>query len=444
MALTLEEYGRKRSHLELLQGEFRRLAFRYPPLCHERFFSPQHVTYDGWKAFVASRPAKSKWEYWHGPRDGEWFGRFFGKPQGFRDFQNLCYSLSMLFPDWSSAMTDWMEVVHTIAETRPSPLLNVSRYIWELPMDSVEDEEEEENNEWHTSMVTQRILGSTAFGAGPGNIRARYPNHPAQRILRFNVFTSSVAAIQVIMNPGLVIPEGESYEELPIVLLPPQQPEPESIASKKGVGLLEGPPYGFQQSGDTWLLHFTSNDDTKEGIFQHRKGFSYYQQLLMSPKSTISCSDLDPKPGTADMAAGSLMELQDFLEEGESLGDFANLGLISEAGADEKGMTLVNELIKSREQLEIQVAGETDESVKSELKNKLKRLTEIVNIVRRQISYNEKDIQAFQRVKKAMDDCRKVLRDHGMKDLANHLSQSVQRIGWAFRYDPAPQPNWKF
>ncbi len=441
MVMTLDEYTRKRGNLKLILDEFQRRAIRYPPLCHERFLSPLDIKYDGWRAFAASRPNKStsKWEYWHGPRDGTWFGRFFGRQEGLRAFRRLCYSLSMIFPDWHSPLTDWMEVVHKIAEIYPSPLLGVSHHIWGWPKDISED------NDFTADEMGERFLRASAFRNEPDSAGVEYPQYPAQRILNFNAFTSSVAAIQIIMEPNLVIPEGQSHDELPIVLLPPQ-PEPQSITvpGEDQPMLGEMTPFGFHQTGDIWWLSFTGDGKEEMATFKHRKGFLHYQRLMMLPKSTIACTDLDPKTDTAQMAAGSAMDITDFLEEGESLEDFANLGAISEKGVDELGKALLHEFIEKKNQLKLQLALEGDKSVKKELEGKLKRLTKMINVMRQKVSFNDKELQAFQRVKKAMRDCREALRKNGMPMLAKHLSKSVQRIGWAFRYDPKPEVNWEF
>ena len=138
------------------------------------------------------------------------------------------------------------------------------------------------------------------------------------------------------------------------------------------------------------------------------------------------------------------MELKDFLEGSESLEDFANLGAVSEKGVDEQGKALLEQFIKTRKQLEEQVAVESDVPTKKGLEDKLKRLRKMINIVRQQVSFNEKELQAFQRVKKAMRDCREAVHKAGMPLLAKHLSQSVQRVGWAYRYEPELEVNWQF
>ena len=246
MEVTHDEYLRKRGHLKLIQGEFHRLAFRHPPLCHERFLSPMDIKHDGWQAFAASRPRKSKsnWEHWHGPKDGTWFGRFFGRREGWNEFRSLCYSLSTLFSDWHSPVTDWMEVVHEVAEIRPSPLLAVSRLVWDWPMISDDSADYE---------VPERYMFVSAFRNDAGNASREYPQHPAQRILRFNVFTSSVAAIQIVMEPHLVIPNHNDYDELPFVLFSLQ---PDSDATGEGDMACCGdgiPVCRFSQMGEVGL-----------------------------------------------------------------------------------------------------------------------------------------------------------------------------------------------
>ena len=382
MAMTLDEYMRKRGNLKLVLDEFQRRAIRYPPLCHERFLSPLDIKYDGWRAFAASRPNKStsKWEYWHGPRDGTWFGRFFGRQEGLRAFRRLCYSLSMIFPDLHSPLTDWMEVVHKIAEVYPSPLLGVSHHIWGWPKDI------SDYNDFTADEMGERLLLASGFRNESDSAVVMYPQYPAQRILSFNVFTSSVAAIQIIMSPNLVVHEGRSYDELPIVLLPPQaEPESITVPGEDQPMLGEADPYCFQQTGDTWRLSFTSNGEQEKGIFKHRKGFSHYQRLLMSPKCTIKCIDLDPKTDTAEMAAGSVIEfknlLQEFYVESDGLGNFVNLGAVSELGTDKAGKELLKQMKEAREQLKEQIAKETNESAKLDLKGKLKWFIKVINVM---------------------------------------------------------------
>ena len=63
---------------------------------------------------------------------------------------------------------------------------------------------------------------------------------------------------------------------------------------------------------------------------------------------------------------------------------------------------------------------------------------------RQHLSFNSKELHAFDRVKRVMRDSRMALQNNGMPMLAKHLSQSVDRVGWAYRYDPKPEVTWEF
>jgi hypothetical protein len=60
------------------------------------------------------------------------------------------------------------------------------------------------------------------------------------------------------------------------------------------------------------------------------------------------------------------------------------------------------------------------------------------------VNVDEKSLHAYFRVKQVMLKSRQTLGKNGMKGLERHLSQTVQRVGWGYRYDPKPEPNWQF
>ena len=130
MPLTLDEYKRNRRYLELVLEEFRRLAVRYPPLQHERFLSPLDISVwlGGFRCLTTRHITVGTLAH---PGGRFWIGRFFGHNEGFNEFKRLA-SLPGFFPriHWDSALTDWMEVVHELAEIFSSPLLTVSRKVW--------------------------------------------------------------------------------------------------------------------------------------------------------------------------------------------------------------------------------------------------------------------------------------------------------------------------
>lgn len=481
MAAADEEYRRKRANLELICDEFRRSNGQYPPLYHERVFCRRKVSCRAWRALAASRPHHTEWEYWHGPEDGSWYGRFFGSNEGLNEFKRLCESVSTVLPEIhrSTAVTDWTGIVHGIAEKHLSPLLGVAFCIWDTEC----ERDPKSDNSWDKFYEWLEIESDRSEKFSE-DMQIHYPESPAQRTLKFNVFTSSVAAIQIIMEPHLVIPEGENYDELPLVLLPPEAEKPTpslpSVKVEDAIFLTaEGvlPDFLFKQVPKGWLLRFVQGDTVEQQSFPDLKGLQHYHKLLMSPQKTIACLDLDPPPGVPESALipddpkpkpkGSVITADEFLSESAEKEDFT--GFLADGGSHtglfdhghiQELKQEADSLAKQIKYLQEEIQGlskKTGDTAKDAANAELKQKNEkIVKMLK--ADFNEKvglihkkkgalgkgteSEKAFRRVKKVIRESLCAIRDSGMYELYRHLDDTVDRDGWGYAYCPHEQLPW--
>ncbi len=301
------EHEQKQLNLKLIRDEFRRLAIHYQPLCHERFVSLIHVSPEGWAAFREAHAKTESWEKWHGGNDddGEWIGRFFGHAEGFDEFSRLCCALSKVLPeiDCNEPVTAWLALLHELAEKSPTPLLRAQQSVWNW---SVSDGEPADN-----------FLKLIEMHCETSSPDAEYPRHPLRYVLEFNLFTSSIAAIEILLNLGtLYLPTAFQVTDshyVPIPLLDLQWADETAFVSAETqektsipnnvVALLEsGPDYLFRKIGENWILRFRFGDgkeDVEVGSFSEgyprlRKGFFHYQKVMREQAKTLLFLDIDP------------------------------------------------------------------------------------------------------------------------------------------------------
>ena len=228
---TSERYKRQqRATLAQIRDEFRRLSIQYPPLNHERFLSPRlDVSAAGWKEFVAAAQAFTEpfpssetrlWEEWYVEPRGKWAGRVSsGRDDGLMEFQSLCQSLARVAPlgatEWRP-MWEWIRVLHEMAEDCPTALLWSPRRLWNFPRED------------YLALAADgtEIEKPLYRWAPPRPGAAPYPQHPLRRALAFNVFSSSVAAIEITLAPeNAIFFDDVQTDDLPIVLFD-EEPHP--------------------------------------------------------------------------------------------------------------------------------------------------------------------------------------------------------------------------
>lgn len=455
------DYHRKKATLQAIQEEFRRLSFTHPPLFHERFLFPQGVSPDGWQAFIAAHSDKNTWEKWHLSWSKDWVGRFYGSPAGFHEFTRLCdaaltvfghvevsqllgarvpeQSLSTLSHVLTSPQDIWCEVLHLMAHACSSPLLHEERRVFGLEPEELLDEAGRPNE--------------SPLHAQEGTPPCTYPQHPLQRTLAFNVFSSSVEAMRIIIDPeSVVLSEGVQYDDLPLVLV---DEESERAAANVAVATGEQnvmltdedslPRFLFRKVGNGWIVRFWTGKTQEYAPLPNMKGCQHYQRLLMTPYKEIACLDLDPRGAGKTAGGGSVVtENERQHESGFEKDDYD--ATVQRYLHDDVSRGMIQEVLR----LEEQINGETDETNKERLKQVRSQAEASLRDYIGKAQGDAESVRAYNRVKKALRDARQFMKSGGGLDrFVEHLEKSVQPMiqVWkdhGFRYAPENEPNWVF
>ncbi|HEX4129570.1 MAG TPA: hypothetical protein VHZ24_05970 [Pirellulales bacterium] len=194
--------------LKSLLREFTRCSHRYPPLYYELFCPSSdlsqyeaHEVCDSFRQAFADRFSDA-WESWHGPDDVSFFGRFFGSSEGLEEFTRLAESAYLIVceigpsdPNFKNfnhspdhGYHGWLKLLHDMAHGYPTPLLRCEFGVW--------DEGEKPRTEEELARI-ERLEENDA----------PYPLHPFHFRLTQSVFTSSMAAIELILDDeqGLLV-----------------------------------------------------------------------------------------------------------------------------------------------------------------------------------------------------------------------------------------------
>jgi len=312
--------------LKALRREFLRAADRYPDLFHELLvYDENSVTihtdgseFDGWtdedyqtkpwcvgyspsdlwKPFIeatANRETKPSWEEW-GIQDFNECGRFFGCQNGLDEFRRLGESLAIVFGEIDPAFrlpfgatgpvyryyTNYeyaLAGIHSLAESYPTPLLRLKHRMWDF-LDGPLDEAL-----WH--MWSKPNRGETV-----------YPLHPSCLQLAHNVFTSAVAAIDLLLAPGsaLILDPPKESPRL-IAAMRARQAKQKKQEAADTEPLDEKAPYVFLRKVEYWILRYAVDDGPQEeGHYEDQPGFEEYARLLSQPDKVIDSVALDPLP----------------------------------------------------------------------------------------------------------------------------------------------------
>jgi hypothetical protein len=469
MTTANEIYERKRANLSQVRDEFRRLSIQYRPLYHERFLSPLDVSEAGWKEFIAAAEANSQpfpsterqpWEEWYVDPIGRWAGRFYGAQDGFAEFESLCDSLSRILNPGARLwppVTGWVRVLHEMAENCPTPLLRAPRRIWNFPR-----EDYLALNADGTLIEKPRyIWAPTRRGCAP------YPKHPLRRALRFNLFSSSVAAIEIILAPEKAyFLDDVQPEDLPVVLAkeeacPPEESQVKIEPDEHRLLLTYDKdffPFLFTKVGCGWIVRFWTGEKMEKAIIpEPQKGCRHYQTLLTNPGKSISALELDPPkeselpkkpepPKALDPSEYTPRSHRSFISENEFYQESGDVEWYENqekfyAPVDDEEL---NDLVEQKENLESQIENETNKTEKKRLKDILKALNKSIHEHWYGIQDESKSARAFRRVKSAMQTARVAMeRGKELPAFLDHLHRSLQEAGHGYRYDPKPVVEWK-
>ena len=462
MATTNEVYERRRVILAQVRDEFRRLSIQYPPLYHERFLSPLDVTEAGWKEFVAAAEANSgpfpvterrPWEEWYVDPKGRWAGRFYGAEDGTAEFQALCGSLSrILSPDvhLSPPVLGWVRVLHEMAEDCPTALLWSSRRLWNIPRSdylAVALDGTEIEKPLHVWAPARR-------GCAP------YPKHPLRRVLAFNLFSSSVAAIEIILAPEMALfLDNVQPEDLPVVLAkedpcPAEESQVKIEPDDHKLLLIDDKdffPFLFKKIGGGWIVRFWTGEKMEKAIIpEPQKGCYHYQKLLTRPGKPIASLEIDPpkerEPRGLDPSDDTAQSGRSFISEEEYGQEFGDVKWNEDQRKfiapiyDEQLAMLLEDI----ESLKSQIEAESDKAERRRLKEILKETTTSFNEQLRNVQGETRSGRAFRRVQGAMLDARKAMKNGGeLPEFLVHLHRSFQEVGQGHLYDPKPLVKWE-
>jgi hypothetical protein len=272
-----------RAALKALRRQFERCSRLYPAIYHELFEPWWDLDLSGSTVeavYGAFRDADAEtfgdqWQEWHGPADIAYFGRFYGSDgQGLDEFRKLAESAYLVLREIDPSLPDqnyhgWVRMLHTMAHGHPTPLLRSEFDVWQL-----EGAAESELEKW----------GTSADGV-------RYPLHPFHWALVHDVFASSIAAIDLILDDESGLLVGPFIAEFPISFS--TRNESQSIADFEGEpsdGPQEpiqeptalGPVREFRFDG-VWHLQYDAADHIEAATLPDEPGLRVYKFLLDRP-----------------------------------------------------------------------------------------------------------------------------------------------------------------
>ena len=316
-----------RATLRALWREFRRCAYRYPALYHEMMVhqgdspdpSVDFAKYDLLEICKSFRQAFAdkfgkQWDEWYGVKAENGFftlGRFYGDGEGVEEFKRLAESaftvaIQIAINEWSvsvcHALSDradapprsyqgWLDVLYGLTSELSTPFLRSDLNCW-----------------WNHEGSSPP---DDAFGVGtPKDGGAPYPLHPTHFRLLNSVFTSSLAAIELIMDEERAFMVSDpTPDELAKVFGRERElfwrrdgeefGKAESDVAKQEVEAarsdedMKPPILKFAFDGKFWELQFDTGSGTEEYTkFADSAGFHLYRKILSQPEKRLSVDDL--------------------------------------------------------------------------------------------------------------------------------------------------------
>lgn len=311
-----------RAALKAVWREFRRCADRYAPLYHELFqpcdSDEQHQD-DGLSVCAAFREANkdrfaAPWEEWHATEDGQLFGRFTGAAEGLDEFRRLAESgylvvleLGLGWPDYG--YQGWLMLIHEMANSYATPLLRSELSHWGLEHLADTDYDDQ-------------VFDLTEKWAVPTDGSVSYPLHPFHWTLHGNVFTASMAAVELILDADKALLVGDYIGDFPLAIVDQSEDrsgshvygehgrtseieidaaEVCSSAGTKGapdIAASHGPlrRFAFSQKWNRWEIRF-DEDNPNDTIVPDLQGLHYIAILLRHPDSEMWYWELNVEAG---------------------------------------------------------------------------------------------------------------------------------------------------
>jgi hypothetical protein len=306
---SVQGYKPFRVALQSIRREFKRCSYLYPPLFHEHFLTVADFsncsTRKVLKAFQDRYAERfgNEWGEWHAPSNLSCFGRFTGTPDGLDEFQRLAESGYLILCELNPWLPEgdgfhgWMKVIHEMAHAYPTPLLRSSFTVWEQT-DLLDDDDDPEGY-------------FTAFGETEEG--TRYPLHPYYWKLSHNVVTSSMTAIDLILDEDAALLVGDHTWEFPMAFPhlgePDETSEPET-REEESAPVMERS--GTETSTDTslicellrhedrWTLRYGIGEHIEEAWPSDMNGLNLYACLLKNPEKHFQSMQLEQEARLVD------------------------------------------------------------------------------------------------------------------------------------------------
>ena len=160
---------------------------------------------NAWKLFIDANRSSKEWEEWHLLPDGDGCGRFFGDPTGLSELKELLDSLNLaasVFDFELDANGGWGQIlnrIYKVAVLLGTPILRYRYSLWpdiEIP------------NGWDWDEMMYQ-LAETEDG--------KYPLHPFRESLVYDMHFSTIAAIEIMLDPESALLLDDPDGDLPFV-----------------------------------------------------------------------------------------------------------------------------------------------------------------------------------------------------------------------------------
>lgn len=279
-----------RTNLESILQEFVRCTNHYPPLYHQRLIpwsetGQVSISRSQWETFQQTHDDsldESSWFEWDGP-NRQYLGMWLGEEDGLDVFVNLVESLAMVFrseepvidgfdidfhrSDWCA----WLPLLHDWAFNFQMPLLRSDMFLWQAEDESPEDFYELAE-QWQVTSGVQ------------------YPKHPVVWRLVDNVFTSSIAAIQALLEPEYVIATNNPWKLIGTQSRDSSR-ERSDLATWQDQAITSSQQYHrLVFGGDGWSVRFAGDDHPHN--YSTHAGLTRLAHLIESAPKKFSPEEL--------------------------------------------------------------------------------------------------------------------------------------------------------
>lgn len=277
-----------------IRDELDRALRFHGPLFHEllttHFNGAPRLPQESWAAFVAANQNAPSWELWEIEPRGDACHRYFGYASGLQEFTQLSESLLIVLCahrpelDAHKGHHGMIQLVYDMARSFPTALLRSHIHLW--GMTDIPNLLEAGGADEFDRLVD---LWSSS-NRSPGS----YPIHPYCQFLAHNLFTSTIALIDLVMAPENALLIGEELER-PLLFDEPTEDDAEDVEIPPFVSLSEITDELtciFQKKGKWRLIGFAVNEGQLPKTMSDSIGLQRIELLLRAPEKEFRPKDL--------------------------------------------------------------------------------------------------------------------------------------------------------